>query len=77
MSRIFFGNRIARSLGKLTDRESMVIRMYFGIETEHALTLESISRHFKLSRERIRQIKRQALYKLKTDRNLKRLSEDH
>jgi RNA polymerase primary sigma factor len=76
MDRISFGTKVARSLGSLSDREGKVIRMYFGIGTAHAQTLDGIARHFKLSRERIRQIKRQALGKLKTDRALKRLSDE-
>lgn len=49
----------------LTKREQEIIRMYFGIGFERTHTLEEISDKFKLTRERIRQIKKAALKKLR------------
>jgi RNA polymerase primary sigma factor len=56
---------IERALSKLTERESDVVRLYFGIGGEHAATLEEIGEKFDLTRERVRQIKEKALRKLR------------
>ncbi|MYK39826.1 MAG: RNA polymerase sigma factor RpoD/SigA [Gemmatimonadetes bacterium] len=52
-------------LGLLEERESRVIRLYFGLDSNQALTLEEIGDMMNLTRERIRQIKNQALSKLR------------
>ncbi len=52
---------VERALKSLTDREAEVIRLYFGIEREHPLTLEEIGEKFNLTRERVRQIKEKAI----------------
>ena len=49
----------------LTDRESEVVRLYFGLDCERAYTLEEIGEKFSLTRERVRQIKEKALKKLR------------
>ena len=56
---------IERSLGTLTDRQSDVIRLYFGINVEHPMSLEDIGDKFGLTRERVRQIKDKAINKLR------------
>ena len=56
---------IEKALSTLTDREAKVISLYFGINRDHSLTLEEIGEKFKLTRERIRQIKEKALRKLR------------
>ena len=50
----------------LTPREATIIRMRFGIGYDEALSLVEVGEHLKLSRERIRQIEREALNKLRT-----------
>ncbi|GIS72835.1 MAG: RNA polymerase sigma factor RpoD [Candidatus Neomarinimicrobiota bacterium] len=50
-------DEIRNSLGTLKDRERMVIKMYFGIERDYALTLNEIGEEFNLTPERVRQIK--------------------
>ena len=57
-------NDIHALLDTLTDRESDVIRLYFGLEGQE-WTLESIAQKYKLTRERVRQIKEVALRKLR------------
>jgi RNA polymerase primary sigma factor len=57
---------IERALGTLTDRQSDVIRLYFGISTEHPMSLEDIGDKFGLTRERVRQIKDKAINKLRS-----------
>lgn len=60
-------SQIADMLDALTPREQQVLRMRFGIGTdarEH--TLEEVGRALALTRERIRQIERGALEKLRS-----------
>jgi len=57
---------IERSLSTLTQRQKDVIRFFFGIGIDHALSLEDIGVHFNLTRERVRQIKDKAITKLRT-----------
>ena len=56
---------IERSLTTLTDREADVIRLYFGLASKHAMTLEEIGEKFDLTRERVRQIKEKGIRRLK------------
>ena len=56
---------IARALSALSEREAEVLRLYYGIETEHAMTLEEIGEKFNLTRERVRQIKEKAIRRLR------------
>jgi len=52
-------------LSILPDREAEVIKLYFGLEGEYAMTLEEIGEKFNLTRERVRQIKEKAIRKLR------------
>jgi RNA polymerase primary sigma factor len=56
---------IDRALVTLTPREGEVVRAYFGLNGEHAMTLEEIGEAFDLTRERVRQIKEKAIRRLK------------
>jgi len=56
---------ISRAITTLSDRESDVINLYFGLEGRHPLTLEEIGEEFDLTRERVRQIKEKAIRRLK------------
>ncbi|MSP70440.1 MAG: sigma-70 family RNA polymerase sigma factor [Bacteroidetes bacterium] len=56
---------IERALATLTSREADVVRLYFGLNGEHAMTLEEIGERFDLTRERVRQIKEKAIRRLK------------
>ena len=58
-------DEIRNSLDTLKDRERMVIKMYFGIERDYALTLNEIGEEFNLTRERVRQIKEKAIRRLR------------
>jgi RNA polymerase primary sigma factor len=65
---------IERTLSTLTYREANVIRLYFGLNGKHPLTLEEIGEEFSLTRERVRQIKEKAIKRLKNytrSKNLK------
>jgi RNA polymerase primary sigma factor len=56
---------IERALSSLSERESEVIKLYFGLNKEHSLTLEEIGERFNLTRERVRQIKEKAIRRLR------------
>ena len=56
---------IRDSLDSLKDRERDVIKMYFGIDRDYALTLNEIGEEFHLTRERVRQIKEKAIRRLR------------
>jgi RNA polymerase primary sigma factor len=56
---------IERSLATLTGREGDVVRLYYGLNGKHPLTLEEIGDLFDLTRERVRQIKEKAIRRLK------------
>ena len=52
-------------LDTLTDRESRVLQLRFGLEDGRSRTLEEVGREFGVTRERIRQIEAKALRKLR------------
>ncbi|MCK0203298.1 sigma-70 family RNA polymerase sigma factor [Ornithobacterium rhinotracheale] len=56
---------IERALQTLTPREADLIRLYFGLNGQHPMTLEEIGETFDLTRERVRQIKEKAIRRLK------------
>ncbi|OJV51740.1 MAG: RNA polymerase subunit sigma [Bacteroidetes bacterium 43-16] len=58
---------IDRILNVLTDKQRTVIRMYFGLGYEHAISLEDIGASFDLTRERVRQIKDKAISRLQSN----------
>ena len=58
-------DEIRHSLNTLKERERDVIRMYFGIDRDYALTLNEIGEEFNLTRERVRQIKEKAIRRLR------------
>lgn len=57
---------INRSLNTLTERQKEVVRYFFGIGVDHALSLEDIGERYNLTRERVRQIKDKAITKLRS-----------
>ena len=59
------GEKTGSILTTLTAREEKIMKMRFGIGDEVEHTLEEIGRAFKVSRERIRQIEKKALKRLK------------
>jgi RNA polymerase nonessential primary-like sigma factor len=52
-------------LNTLEQREAAVVRMRYGLDGTQPKTLDEIGRAFKLSRERIRQIERETMAKLR------------
>jgi len=63
------------ALDTLSDRERVVLEMYFGINRDSAMTLNEIGEEFDLTRERVRQIKEKAIQRLRhrsRSKNLRR-----
>ena len=56
---------VHRALSTLTQRESDVIALYFGLNGEHPMSLEEIGEKFNLTRERVRQIKEKAIRRMR------------
>ena len=63
---------IERALSTLTERESEIIKMFFGIGYQE-MTLEEIGDKFQLTRERVRQIKEKAIKRLRQNSRSKLL----
>ena len=61
------------SLETLKGRERDVIKMYFGISRDYALTLNEIGEEICLTRERVRQIKEKAIRRLRHRSRSKKL----
>ena len=61
-------DQVEMVLDTLDDRESEVLRLYFGLGDEESMTLEEIGARFSLTRERVRQIKEKALRRLRHPR---------
>ena len=57
--------QLESALSTLEERELRIIRLYFGLDGNEALTLEEIGDMMNLTRERIRQLKERALSKLR------------
>ena len=56
---------IEEVLGTLKEREAKILRLYFGLEGQEAMTLEEIGGLLGITRERVRQIKEKALARLR------------
>ena len=63
------GEGLADLLDALTSRERQILRLRFGLEGDHPLTLEEVGQTFGLTRERIRQIEAKTLAKLRAFRD--------
>lgn len=64
-SNMILREKIEEVLNNLTPRERDVLKMRFGLDDGYSRTLEEVGRHFKVTRERIRQIEAKALKKLR------------
>jgi RNA polymerase sigma factor (sigma-70 family) len=63
--RFLRGEDVSRVLGVLTDREQAILRARYGLDDGHPRTLKETGALFSLTRERIRQIEKQALQQLR------------
>jgi RNA polymerase sigma factor (sigma-70 family) len=66
---------VGRVLDTLSEREREVIRLRFGLDDGRQRTLDEIGREFGLSRERIRQIEKGTMNKLREPHRTERLRE--
>ena len=64
-SRQLLKEQVQNALSVLTDREREVLEMRFGLKDGQDHTLEEVGQHFRVTRERIRQIEAKALRKLR------------
>lgn len=64
--RVEMKNTVNTLLGLLEPRQKQVLQMYFGLEDGECYSLEEIGEKLEISKERTRQIRNQALSKLKT-----------
>jgi len=60
-----FKDDVSRLICTLNSREQAVVRMRYGLDDGKAKTLQEIGKRFSVSRERIRQIEKRALSKLR------------
>jgi RNA polymerase primary sigma factor len=58
-------NSIEEVLATLKEREAKILRLYFGLDSNEAMTLEEIGGLLGITRERVRQIKEKALARLR------------
>jgi RNA polymerase primary sigma factor len=64
-SKTLLSEELDKALGKLTEREAMVLKLRKGLVDGREHTLEEVGAYFGVTRERIRQIENKALRKLK------------
>ena len=64
---------VQRSMLSLTQKQREVLCYFFGIGTDNALSLEDIGARFNLTRERVRQIKDNAINKLRSTSRCRQL----
>ena len=65
MVRVEMKNTVNTLLGQLEPRQKQVLQMYFGLEEGECYSLDEIGQKLEISKERARQIRNQALSKLK------------
>lgn len=64
---------IQRALSGLSARESRIVELRYGLKDGQPLTLQDVAERFGLTRERIRQIEKEALAKLRRPAQARRL----
>ena len=64
---------LSESLASLSPRERRIIEMRYGMGDEHSQTLDEIGTQLGLTKERIRQIEKKALSKLRHSRLSRKL----
>lgn len=58
-------NELRRALHSLNKKESEILCMYFGLDVDRQYNLDEIGKKFRITRERVRQIKEKALFRLR------------
>lgn len=62
--------KLMEALNELLPREKRILELRYGLEDDHPRTLKEVGKVFNVSRERIRQIEKKALRKLKSKRKI-------
>ncbi len=70
---VYLKEEIEDILKEFSPKERKILKMYYGIGYERSYTLKEIGEEFKLTRERIRQIKQKAIEKLRNKKHSNRL----
>jgi RNA polymerase primary sigma factor len=70
VERKLFSDHIGEILNELTPREAAILRLRYGLQGADPHTLKEVGELFNLSRERIRQVEKGALSKLRRSRHL-------
>ena len=65
IARIEVDQEMDELMGQLTEREAKIIRYRYGLQDGKAHTLEETGREFSLTRERIRQIEKDVMKRLR------------
>ena len=65
IDRSLLEKEIQDALATLTARESRIMQLRYGLKDGHPLTLQDVAERFGLTRERIRQIEKEAIAKLR------------
>lgn len=65
IDRSLLEQEIQDALATLTARESRIMQLRYGLQDGHPLTLQDVAERFGLTRERIRQIEKEAIAKLR------------
>jgi RNA polymerase primary sigma factor len=60
---------VERAMAVLSEREREVLRLRYGLGTDHEMTLEQIGRRLSVTRERVRQIEQAAVRKMRAARS--------
>lgn len=72
-TKAYMRQQIDEVLSELSDRESKILKLRFGLEDGRQHTLEEVGHEFDVTRERIRQIEAKALNKLRRNQNARKL----
>jgi RNA polymerase primary sigma factor len=67
--------RVIACLATLTEREAFILRLRYGFNTDHPHTLQEVGELLGVSRERIRQLEKEALSKLRQPRRATMLAD--
>jgi RNA polymerase sigma factor (sigma-70 family) len=70
---VLLEGEIQRALSALSARESRIVELRYGLKDGQPLTLQDVAERFGLTRERIRQIEKEALAKLRRPAHAHRL----
>ena len=70
-------DELAQAMQKIGDRERQIIEMRYGLSGESPMTLDTIGKKVKLSRERVRQLEERGILRLKAQAQRMGLMESH